>query len=49
MKKNKIIITEIQDYLKKKGIAISKKNKVVIDEVHKYIKKKKFSVIKKVS
>tara|TARA_B110001450_G_scaffold77707_1_gene73822 strand:+ start:40 stop:1224 length:1185 start_codon:yes stop_codon:yes gene_type:complete len=47
MKKNKIIITEIQDYLKKKGIAISKKNKVVIDEVHKYIKKKKFSVIKR--
>ena len=40
MKKNNIRIAEIQEYLKKKGIAISKKNKVVIDEVQKYIKKK---------
>jgi hypothetical protein len=39
MKKNKIRITEIQEYLKKKGFAISKKNKVVIDEIQKYIKK----------
>ena len=47
MKKNKITIAEIQEYLKKKGFAISKKNKAVIDEVHKYIKKKKFAIIKK--
>ena len=47
MKKNKIRITEIQEYLKKKGFAISKKNKVVIDEVQKYIKKKTFTITKK--
>ena len=47
MKKNRITIFEIQEYLKKKGFAISKKNKAVIDEVQKYIKKKGFSVTKK--
>ena len=47
MKKNKIRIAEIQEYLKKKGFAISKKNKVVIDEVQKYIKKKTFTITKK--
>ena len=47
MKKNKITIAEIQEYLKKKGFAISKRNKAVIDEVQKYIKKKRFTVTKK--
>jgi len=47
MKKNKIIFNEIQEYLKKKGFAISKQNKSVIDEVQKYIKKKRFDVLKK--
>tara|TARA_B100000780_G_scaffold3229_1_gene2659 strand:+ start:217 stop:1401 length:1185 start_codon:yes stop_codon:yes gene_type:complete len=47
MKKNKITISEIQEYLKKKGFAISIKNKKVIDEVQKYIKKKTFSIAKK--
>jgi hypothetical protein len=31
MKKNIIRIAEIQEYLKKKGFAISKKNNAVID------------------
>ena len=47
MKKNRITIVEIQEFLKKKGFAISKKNKTVIDEVQKYIKKKSFTIAKK--
>jgi Bax protein len=47
VKRNKISFFEIQEYLKKKGFAISKKNKTVIDEVQKYIKKKTFTIIKK--
>ena len=43
MKKNRITIFEIQEYLKKKGFAISKKNKAVIDEVQKYINQVAFS------
>ena len=46
MKKNKIIINEIQEYLKKKGFSIGKRNKAVIDEVQKYIKKQRFIVFK---
>ena len=47
MKKNRITIVEIQEFLKKRGFAISKKNKTVIDEVQKYIKKKSFTIAKK--
>jgi len=47
MNNNKNSIFEIQEYLKKKGFAISKINKEVIDEVQRYIKKKKFMVTKK--
>ena len=36
VKRNKISFFEIQEYLKKKGFAISKKNKTVIDEVQKW-------------
>ena len=46
-KKNIITIVQIQDYLMKKGFAISKRNKVIINEVQKYIKKSKFTAIKK--
>jgi len=45
--KKKITINQIQEYLKKKGFAISKKNKLIIDEVQRYIKKKRLTAIKK--
>ena len=47
VKKNIITISEIQEYLKKKGFAISKRNKSVVNEVQKFLKKKKFIITKK--
>ena len=47
MKKNKMTINEIQEYLKKKGFEISKKNKSIINEIDKYLKKQRFSLTKK--
>jgi len=46
MKKNKMTINEIQEYLKKKGFEVSKKNKSIINEIHKYLKKQRFSLTK---